>query len=167
MKILGSDLSAAPNGTLTLRQVHAHAHVHAQSVSLYRLRDGQFQRLFEISNYCGYGECQHFHTLPPAGPLGGAPPTLRAGDELEFRCIFNNPDRFALGYGLSAMTEMCGPILIYTPHDASQLPKRTWHDSNHGHVRTHTSAADVGAWTVSPFKFGDSSSDFPGEGDGR
>ena len=162
MHILGADLRAAPNGTLTLRQVHAHAHVHARSVSLYRMRGGVTERLFGIHNYCGYGECQHFHALPPADPADGVPPTVRAGDELEFRCVYDNPSRFTLGYGISTMTEMCGPILIYTPHDSSQPPTRTWYDSVRGRYRetANATADDAGGWVISPDK-PSQSADFP------
>ena len=128
--------------------------MHATAVALYRLRGGVEELLFELRPYCGYGACQHFHNLRDhATYAAGAPlPTLRAGDELEFRCVYDNPDPYALGYGLSAMTEMCGPILIYTPHDVSQPPRRTWHDSDRGRYRAAEGGRGPHEWQRMAFK---------------
>ena len=109
--------------------MHAHAHNHAVRVALLRMRDGEEpQTSYQIEPYCGYGDCQHFHNIP-------SQPTLMEGDELEFRCTYENHDRFVLGYGLSAMKEMCGPIIIYTPHDYGQRPRKTWYDHDDGRMR--------------------------------
>ena len=72
----------------------------------------------------------------------------RAGDALEFRCTYDNHDRFSLGYGLSAMNEMCGPILIYTPHQPTQHPVRSWYDSTEGMVRVGSGAAGAGSHSL-------------------
>jgi len=144
-QMLGTD-QALGNGTLTLRQIHAHAHHHATAVSLHRLRDSQWTTLFELNPYCGYGACQHFQPIP--NTADGSPPTVIPGDELEFRCTYDNPDHYTLGYGLSAMSEMCGPILIYTPHDSAKPPRRTWYESSDGVAK----AQQGGAWSRSPAK---------------
>jgi len=127
-EVLGADI-ALGEGAISLRQVHAHAHHHAIRVSLLRLRDGRWSTLLELSPYCGYGECQRFHNLTDAD-LGGAPPQLRLGDALEFRCHFTNDEAVTLHYGLSAAMEMCGAIIVYTPHAHRYIP--TWHGGNDG-----------------------------------
>ena len=154
--MLGTDI-AAGGGAVSLRMVHAHAHYHATRVSLHRIRQGQWTTLLELNPYCGYGECQHFHNLtepriPAAsgagadeaptgagasragvGSGGGSSPALRLGDALEFRCLYDNPEPFALHYGLSSGMEMCGAILVYTPHvwqSARQVP--TWFGGHDG-----------------------------------
>ena len=147
LRILGDDLRSAPNGTLTLRQIHAHAHSHATKVMLLRTRSGRTETIFHLEPYCGYGSCQHFHDFATAAATSTVPlasPTIRAGDALEFRCVYDNDDQYELGYGLSAMNEMCGPILIYTPHDHRVRPRVTWNDSPNGLMRLHELAQAVG-----------------------
>ena len=156
-EILGTDLRYG-NGSITLRQVHAHAHNHAVRVALLRMRDGEEpQTLYQIEPYCGYGDCQHFHNIP-------SQPTLMEGDELEFRCTYENHDRFVLGYGLSAMKEMCGPIIIYTPHDYGQRPRKTWYDHDDGRMRDDRFPEEEedpeAGWTQSPMMNGHQE-DFP------
>ena len=46
---------------------------------------------------------------------------LGEGDGLEFRCTYHNDEGVTLEYGVSALQEMCGPIVIYTPFDASDV----------------------------------------------
>ena len=157
-RILGDDLRQAPGGVITLRQIHAHAHKHARSVSLRRTRNGQTTTLFEISTYCGYGSCQHFHDLTASA--SAAQPTIELGDALEFRCVYDNPDPYELGYGLSAMNEMCGPILVYTPHDPSLRPHVTWHDSDQGVMRPQEGE---GPWLRSPQHHVTSRGDYPAQ----
>ena len=159
-EILGTDLRYG-NGSITLRQVHAHAHNHAVRVALLRMRDGEEpQTLYQIEPYCGYGDCQHFHNIP-------SQPTLMDGDELEFRCTYENHDRFVLGYGLSAMKEMCGPIIIYTPHDYGQRPRKTWYDHDDGRMRDDRFPEEEedpeAGWTQSPMMNGHQE-DFPTAG---
>ena len=144
-KILGPEFRHA-NGTLRLWQVHAHAHGHARRVELPRERDGVSETLYAIEPYCGVGDCQHFHDLPHTESDGG-PPTLRPGDSLEFRCTYDNDGRFEIGYGVSAMQEMCGPILIYTPHDLD-YHGQTWYEHVGGMVRD---GRGQGPWALSGF----------------
>lgn len=144
-KILGPEFRHA-NGTLRLWQVHAHAHGHARRVELLRERDGVSETLYAIEPYCGVGDCQHFHDLPHTESDGG-PPTLRPGDSLEFRCTYDNDGRFEIGYGVSAMQEMCGPILIYTPHDLD-YHGQTWYEHVGGMVRD---GRGQGPWALSGF----------------
>ena len=98
-----------------------------------------------------YGACQHFHDLPGA-------PTLQAGDSLEFvctcvtrlnrappcrvvascagrRCRYDNADAHTLAYGISRGNEMCGPLVIYTPHEAARGMAGTWYQSTDGLMR--------------------------------
>ena len=103
-------------------------HSHATRVSLHRTRNGVTETLFEIDPYCGYGGCQQFQPILDA-------PTLRQGDALEFRCLYDNDETLALGYGLSRGEEMCGPIIIYTPHDSRSVPRVSWHDGHYGEFR--------------------------------
>ena len=131
---------AAGGGAIVLHHVHAHAHDHATRVSLHRKRDGEWVTLLHIEPYCGYGACQRFHNLS-----GGAAdavrtlalPELRLGDTLEFRCRYRNQEGFQLRYGLSSGNEMCGAIVVYTPHvstaAARQVP--TWFGGGHGDLR--------------------------------
>lgn len=159
VEILGADLRFSADGQLHLRQIHAHAHRHATRVALSRTRAGRTETLFAIDGYCGYGECQHFHNIEHADP------TVRAGDMLEFRCTYDNHEGVALRYGLSAMNEMCGPILLYTPHDHALPPHKYWYKSIDGLVRSSTvPGAGAGAadqWVRSPFKHVDRSQDVP------
>ena len=127
------------NGSLTLRQVHAHAHRHATKVSLHLIRGDEQTTLLSLSPYCGYGPCQHFHDLPPGT-------TFRLGDGLELRCVYENDEPLSLTYGLSQMQEMCGPIVVYTPHDSRRRPTKEWYDSNAGRERPR---AGTGEWTLS------------------
>ena len=60
---------------------------------------------------------------------------------------------------------MCGPILLYTPHDHALPPHKYWYKSIDGLVRSSTvPGADAGAadqWVRSPFKHVDRSKDVP------
>ena len=56
------------------------------------------------------------------GDALGEPVGVVEGDALEFRCTYANHGTHTLRYGLSALNEMCGPILIYTPHDSASPP---------------------------------------------
>ena len=151
--LVGDDLEAAQNGSLQLRQVHAHAHHHATRVALYRVRDGRRDVLLTVAPYCGYGECQHFYDLPDA-------PTIRRGDALEFVCTYDNPGREPLTYGLSAMQEMCGPIIVYTPHNPALRPHRWWYDSSEGQQRRGDGSGGDDRWVVAP-SLQTSRDDFP------
>ena len=44
---------------------------------------------------------------------------MRKGDGFEFTCWFDNDEPIPLKYGTATMQEMCGPIVIYYPHDPS------------------------------------------------
>jgi hypothetical protein len=122
--MLGHDIASA-GGEIALRQIHAHAHSHATRVSLHRERHGHWEKLFELRPYCGYGECQHFHELP-------AGTQLQIEDALEFRCEYVNSESIALTYGLSAKMEMCGAIIVYTPHDSRAAARPTWYGTTTG-----------------------------------
>jgi hypothetical protein len=129
-KMLAPDLKIG-NGSVRLLQIHAHAHRHATRVRLQRTSSaGHTDTLFEINPYCGYGACQHFHDIPSM-------PALRVGDSLAFECTYTNTEALTLTYGLSRGNEMCGPVLIYAPHDPSALPRKTWHDARDGYQRSH------------------------------
>eukprot|EP00966_Prymnesium_polylepis_P168849 3904038-Prymnesium_polylepis.1 len=93
---------------LTVRQVHMHAHDAARSVSLARTRNGVTTELIAVPQYCGYGECQRFMDL--------ASVDIRRGDSLTFTCVFDNSLSIPIRFGMSHGQEMCGPILLYTPH---------------------------------------------------
>lgn len=135
-QILEADYAVAVNGSITLHHIHAHAHHHAVRVSLHRTRPGSPpEELFALAPYCGYGACQHFHAIP-------GEPTLRKGDGLEFRCLYENHEGTALSYGVSTSQEMCGPILIYSPHDSRAPPRTSWHDGVAGEARR-----DGGPWS--------------------
>ena len=41
---------------------------------------------------------------------------VREGDSLVFSCAFTNTRNFTIEYGVSNAQEMCGPIVLYTPH---------------------------------------------------
>ena len=136
---------ALGNGTLQLRQVHTHAHRHATRVSLHRIdRNGGETTLISISPYCGYGECQQFHALPESA-------TLARGDSLEMRCVYDNDEPVSLSYGVSQMQEMCGSIVVYTPHDPYVPPTKKWYDSGAGRQRVH---AGSGQWSFAPWTNG-------------
>ena len=42
---------------------------------------------------------------------------MKRGDSFELHCWFDNPDRKVVHYGVSNGDEMCGPLLMYAPHD--------------------------------------------------
>ena len=128
-ELLGAEISAA-QGALSLRQAHLHAHSHATRVSLHRVRAGRVETLYRMDHYCGEGECQHFVDLPGA-------PDLRLGDALEVRCLYRNPRPIPLVYGLSTGMEMCGPIIVFTPHTAAVKERYPpmWYDGDRGTQR--------------------------------
>jgi len=103
---LGHDITSA-GGSIRLRLIHAHAHYHATAVSLHRHRHGQWEEIFKIDPYCGYGECQQFHELPEGTDV-------RQGDALQFRCRYDNTEGVVVHYGLSAAQEMCMQPYIHT-----------------------------------------------------
>lgn len=72
-------------------------------------------------------------------------PTIRVGDALEFRCTYDNAAPITLTYGLSAQNEMCGPIVIYTPHNPAAPPAQTWYENIDGAQKTAG-----GAWQRAP-----------------
>ena len=57
---------------------------------------------------------------------------LRIGDALECRCLYTNTETSTLTYGLSARMEMCGPVVVYTPHNVSPSLRPTWWGGAHG-----------------------------------
>ena len=57
---------------------------------------------------------------------------LRIGDALECRCLYTNTETSTLTYGLSARMEMCGPIIVYTPHNVSLPLRPTWFGGDQG-----------------------------------
>ena len=71
------------------------------------------QRVLDMDPYCGYGPCQHFHNLPPFLQK------VRRGDSFELHCWYDNQDRKVVHYGVSNGDEMCGPLVMYAPHDPS------------------------------------------------
>lgn len=42
---------------------------------------------------------------------------MKRGDSFELHCWFDNPDRKVVHHGVSNGDEMCGPLLMYSPHD--------------------------------------------------
>ena len=141
VQMMADDFAYA-NGTLRLRQVHTHAHIHAKRVSLHRIDPaGGETELIALSPYCGYGACQQFHELPEGA-------TLSRGQALEMRCVYDNAEPVSLSYGVSPMQEMCGSVVVYTPHDPSARPHKQWFDSVEGRQRVH---AGSGQWHRAPF----------------
>lgn len=141
VQMMADDFAFA-NGTLRLRQVHTHAHRHATRVSLHRIGpDGSETELISLAPYCGYGPCQQFHELPNGS-------TMARGDALEMRCVYDNAEPVSLSYGVSQMQEMCGAVVVYTPHDPSASPNKQWFDSADGRQRVH---AGSGRWSRAPF----------------
>jgi len=121
-ELLERDFAAAPGGVLTMHDVHMHAHAHAKKLTLAITRAGTSveEALVTLDPYCGEGSCQHFVRLPP-----GARQELRRGDALSLICEFHNEAGFPLIYGVGWNQEMCGAILVFsphaTPHDASEV----------------------------------------------
>jgi len=105
---------ASAGGTLQLRAAHLHAHHHATSVKLYRIRNGVRQILAVDDAYCGEGECQRFRTLPAGSDV-------RQNDSLHQECTFRNTGKYPIDLGVGREEEMCGPIVIFTPFDHSDV----------------------------------------------
>ena len=116
------DFAAAPGGVLTMHDVHMHAHAHAKKLTFAITRAGMSveEALVTLDPYCGEGSCQHFVRIPL-----GARQELRRGDALSLICEFHNEEGLPLIYGVGWNQEMCGALLIYsphvTPHDASEV----------------------------------------------
>lgn len=100
-------------GPITLRLAHTHAHAHATRVALYRrAANGEAHLISEISPFCGVGLCQTFATLPPDVHI-------QRGEGLDFLCEYKNSEAIPLHQGLNRAQEMCGAVIVYTPHDAN------------------------------------------------
>ena len=116
--VLGGDFAgpeAAAGGGLTLVAAHLHAHAFAKRMALVHFSsDGTRTEMLTLNPFCGYGNCQEFHRLPPTLPK------VRRGDTLQLTCAFENPTGRTVVEGTSHGDEMCGPVLFYAPHD----PKR-------------------------------------------
>jgi len=122
LNALGEDFALAKArglDGLTLRQAHLHTHDAGKAVSLTRMRDGVSTVLIADHAYCGHGDCQHFKDLP--GNLTTADMVVREGDSLVFTCAFSNDRNFTLLYGTANAQEMCGPIVLYTPHKRDMI----------------------------------------------
>jgi len=109
-----SEQMALAGGSLLLRAAHLHAHSHATRVELYRIRDGVRLTLAVDDAYCGEGECQRFRTLPAGSDV-------RQNDSLHQECTFRNAGKYPIDLGVGRNQEMCGPIVIYTPFDHSDV----------------------------------------------
>ena len=74
---------------------------------------GEYGRL---DPFHGYGPDQSFQ--PTSVAQRNQP--LLAGDSLQFHCVFNTMKaKDTINYGVSHGDEMCGPVILFYPHDAS------------------------------------------------
>jgi hypothetical protein len=121
--ILGADFDLF--GELTFVSAKLHAHNHATKMELLHLRSppgiGQARHLVQsvlaLDPFCGYGECQKPVVLPRT-----LKPMLR-GDSLELHCFFDNQGGEPIHYGVTNDGEMCGTIIMYSPHNATHWTK--------------------------------------------
>eukprot|EP00051_Salpingoeca_urceolata_P011287 m.139622 g.139622 ORF g.139622 m.139622 type:complete len:536 (-) comp17063_c1_seq3:122-1729(-) len=117
--LLEQDLDATTDG-LTFFATHLHAHAHGKQLYAELIRNGSVIGEYgRIDNYGGYGPDQTVQLLST-----DAPKFLR-GDSLKAVCHFDSRGLSSpLVYGVEEGEEMCGFVLFYYPHDASQLYER-------------------------------------------
>ena len=110
-RIVGPDLKQF--GKIKPFAVHLHAHNYAKALWLDHIRNGKkIDEYGSLNPFHGYGPDQSFFDLPKNAT------SIRPGDSLTFNCVYdttsvrNRMIRFGVGHG----DEMCGPIILYTPH---------------------------------------------------
>jgi len=134
-KMLGHDWDKF--GKLTVMSVHLHAHNRAKKLWWDHLRNGKKIGEFgRFDQYKGYGPDESFMHLDaklnegrstnPTFKPGTAPNTpggqLERGDTLRTNCIFDTRDRSEVTiYGTNHGEEMCGNLMMYYPHDWTQI----------------------------------------------
>ena len=102
---------------LHIMAVHLHSHNFSTALFLEHYRDGKMIGEYgRLDPFHGYGPDQSFQ--PTSVAQRNQP--LLAGDSLQFHCVFNTMKaKETINYGVSHGDEMCGPVILFYPHDAT------------------------------------------------
>lgn len=115
-KALASDFDKYKE--IKILAVHLHSHNFSTGLWLEHHRGGKkIGEYGRLVPFHGYGPDQSFQ-LADVNAL-----PLQKGDELEFHCVYDTRKVDAqsnIQYGVSHGDEMCGPVIMFYPHDFSQ-----------------------------------------------